>query len=338
MKEETGSKKNTLLLIVILIILLLIVAFGITKLSDDEGVTVTELKAYETTSTTCITKVETTTVTTTAVETQPQETIRLPIDEYDLYSSAALLMDKNGNTIYSLNEDEQIYPASLTKIMTAIVAIENIDNLDDTVQIPGDIYDYITQENASTAGFLSYETVSFKDLIYGALLPSGAECSLTLAVYVGGSEDMFVEMMNDKAAELGMNHTHFTNVCGLHNYDHYSTVSDLSILLNYALKNSSFRTVFTSSDYYTTTDCHPDGISLNSTMFSQLDSKYFEGGSFLGGKTGYTSEAGYCLASLAEINGSEYTLVTVGAGGEYIYDPQNVYDAQKIYQTLAAYQ
>lgn len=330
MKEKSEGSGNTLLWIVVLIILLLVIAFGITKLTGgDEGKAVRQ-KAEGTTQVTTVG----TTVTTTVTTTQTTSAVKLEIDDYDLYSSAAVLADKDGNIIYSMNADEQIYPASLTKIMTAIVAIENIDDLSATVSIPGDIFDYINAENASTAGFSAYETVSFKDLLHGTLLSSGAECSLALAVYVGGSEDMFVRMMNEKAAEIGMTNTSFTNVCGLHNTEHYSTASDISLLLNYALKNDEFREIFTTSEYYTSTDYQSD-VTLSSTMFIQMDSSGFEGGEFLGGKTGYTSEAGLCLASLARINGEEYTLVTVGADGSYATDPLNIYDAYTVYEALA---
>lgn len=337
MKDKSEGSGNTLLWLVLSIILLLIIAFGITKLSGDDDkktapadnrtVQVTENATEPATS-----EATTTTTTTTAVS------IDLGITDYDLYSSAAVLMNKNGDIIYSMNEDEQIYPASLTKIMTAIIAIENIDDLDATVSIPGDIYDYITAEQASTAGFQAYETVSYRDLLYGTVLSSGAECSLALAVYIGGSEEMFVRMMNEKALMLGMTNTNFTNVCGLHSYEHYSTASDIALLLDYSLKNSRFREIFTSHDYYTTTDYKPEGVTLYSTMFSQMSSYTFEGGEFLGGKTGFTSEAGLCLASLAEVNGDEYILVTVGADGSHYTEPFNIYDAHTVYEALAACQ
>ncbi len=336
MKDKSDGSGNTLLWIVVLIVLLLIIAFGITKLSGGDAIDIAdenEGKGKQIVTTVATTTLpETTVTTTTTTEALPD----LGITGNDLYSSAAVLMDKDGKVLYEFNHDERIYPASLTKIMTALVAIENMDNINDTITIPGDIYDYINAENASTAGFYAYETVTFNDLLHGTLLSSGAECSLALAVYLGGSEEMFVRMMNEKAKEIGMENTNFTNVCGLHNYEHYSTAEDMAILLNYALKNSEFKSIFTTPDYYTTTDYHTDGIMLSSTMFSQMDYYSFEGGEFLGGKTGYTSEAGYCLASLAEVSGEEYTLITVGAGGEYYYDTQNIYDARTVYEALAS--
>ena len=333
MKEKSGGSGNTLFWLVLSIILLLIITFGITKLSgnDEAGLTQADnsVNLAETTTNTTAQTTTTTTTTTTTVN------IELGISDYDLYSYAAVLMNENGDVVYSMNEEDQIYPASLTKIMTALVAIENLDNLDETVSIPGDIYDYIAAEQASTAGFSAYETVTFRDLLHGTLLSSGAECSLALAVYIGGSEDMFVRMMNEKAQELGMEGTNFTNVCGLHSYEHYSTASDIAVLLDYALKNSDFKEIFTTHDYYTETDYQPGGVTLYSTMFSQMDSGNFEGGTILGGKTGFTSEAGLCLASLAEVSGDEYILITVGADGSHYTEPFNIYDAYTVYESLA---
>lgn len=334
MKDNSNKSGSTIPLLVLLIILLLIIAFGITRLSGNGDIEVVESYSSDESEQSTTEEV---TEEVTETETEPiiASKTELDISNYDIYSESALLMSIDGTVMYSLNADERIYPASLTKIMTAIVALENISDIDDDVVIPGDIYDYIIAEQASTAGFESYEDVTYRDLLYGAVLSSGAECCLTLASYLAGSEDMFVDMMNDKAEELGMNGTHFTNVCGLHNYDHYSTAMDISILLNYALKNSDFREIFTSSEYYTETDLKPDGITLQSTMFSVLSDRTFEGGELLGGKTGYTSEAGLCLASLANVNGREYTLVTMGADGSHETEPLHIYDARKIYETLA---
>lgn len=332
MKDNSNNSRSTIPLFVVLIILLLIIAFGITCLSGGGEPKIIETAEVGTdVPTEAATEMPTEPVTESIAEPE----VQLNLSNYDIYSEAALLMDKDGNVIYSLNADEKIYPASLTKIMTAIVALENIRDIDDNVVIPGDIFDYITAEQASTAGFTAYENVTYRDLLYGTLLSSGAECCLTLASYLGGSEDMFVEMMNNKAEELGMQNTHFTNVCGLHSYDHYSTAMDISVLLNYALKNDDFKEIFTADDYYTETDYKPEGITLHNTMFSALSDFTFSGGEFLGGKTGYTSEAGLCLASLAMVNDKEYTLVTMGADGSHETEPFHIYDARKVYETLA---
>ncbi len=218
--------------------------------------------------------------------------------------------------------------------MTVIVALENLDDLDYSVQIPGYIYEYIAAEDASTAGFEAYDTVTVEDLLYGAILSSGAECCLTLADMISGTEYDFAALMNDKAEELGMDNTNFTNCTGLHNYDHYSTAEDISVLLRYALENPEFKRIFTRDSYYTETQYNPYGIVLNSTMFSFVEDGYYPF-ELLGGKTGYTQEAGLCLASAAEINEKEYILVTAGADGSHMTDPYHIEDALTVYGRLA---
>lgn len=253
-----------------------------------------------------------------------------------LYSPYAVLIDLSDNKIIGEhNSQEKIYPASLTKIMTAILAVENTDNLEETVVMPESIYNKLYLEGASMAGFEPGEEVRLKDLLYGVLLPSGAECCVTFAERIAGSEEAFVEMMNQKAQELGMNRTHFCNSTGLQDKNHFSTVEDMAVLLGYALQNDAFRTVFVSERYSTgPTGYHPEGITFHSTMFKELDSAEISGGIILGGKTGYTEEAGLCLASVAEIGGKEYMLVTAGAEGSHDTEPYHVLDAVRVYEEI----
>ena len=179
------------------------------------------------------------------------------------------------------------------------------------------------------------EEVRLKDLLYGVLLPSGAECCLAFADRISGSEEEFVSLMNDKAQELGMKNTHFTNSTGLHDPEHYSTVEDISILLQYALKNEYFRDAFTSSRYSTIpSEQHPEGFTFHSTIFKYMDSTEVTGGEILGGKTGYTEEAGLCLASLAQVNGKEYILVTAKANGTHQTEQFHILDAINVYNQI----
>lgn len=250
-------------------------------------------------------------------------------------SNAILIRLSDQKVLLDKNSEERIYPASLTKIMTAIVAIENIDDLDQQVTLSSSIFEPLYDEDASMAGFLPGETVPAIDLLYGVLLPSGAECCVGLSNYIAGSEDAFVDLMNNKASELGMRDTHFTNTTGLNDKKHYTTAADLAILLEYALNNDTFREIFTSSRHTVkATNLHPGGITLFSTMFEKMDSAKLQKGSILGGKTGYTSEAGLCLASLAEIAGKEYILVTAGAKGNHDTKQYNLKDAFYVYNSL----
>ena len=165
-------------------------------------------------------------------------------------------------------------------------------------------------------------------------MESGAECCIGLAEAISGSEEAFVELMNEKAQKIGMENTHFCDSTGLHNPDHYSTTYDMAVLLKYALRNDTFREIIESLRHSTgVTNIHPDGITYYSTMFKNLSDPTVTGGKILGGKTGYTDEAGLCLASFAEIEGREYILVTAGAFGTS-GEALHVQDAVTIYNRL----
>lgn len=263
----------------------------------------------------------------------------LEIDLKHLYSRYAVLMDLNsGQIIAECNSRDRIYPASLTKIMTALVAIENISNLEEKITIPSEIFQTLYAENASMAGFEPGEEAILKDLLYGVLLPSGAECCIALADHIAGSENEFAGLMNKKAKELGMDDTHFCNVTGLHEKDHYSTVKDIAVLLQYALQYQDFQDAFCSTRYSTHPSVqHPNGFTFYSTMFQNMDSPQVTGGEILGGKTGYTGEAGQCLASLAEVNGRKYILVTARADGTHETEQLHILDAVNVYNQIGNY-
>lgn len=256
--------------------------------------------------------------------------------DISLHSSNAILvnLDKN-EVLLDKNSEEIIYPASLTKMMTILVAIEHIDNLQERIVLPREIFDDLYQENASMAGFLPNEELTLEDLLYGSMLPSGAEATIGLTEYIAGSEQAFVKLMNDKAQQLEMENTNFTNTTGLHNANHYTTVKDISLFLQYALMNQEFRNVYTAQRYsIQSTNLHPEGITLTSRMFQNMSSSMLPQGEIVGGKTGYTDEAGLCLASLAVVNGQEYILVTAGAEGGPRTEQFNIVDAFSVYSAL----
>lgn len=250
-----------------------------------------------------------------------------------LYSPYAVLVDlESGNVLAEQNSTERMYPASLTKIMTALITIEETEDMEQTTTLPSDIFPSLYEENASLAGFQPGETVTWKDLLYGVMLPSGAECCLTFARQIAGSEGAFVDLMNKKAEELGMNDTHFANATGLQDKKHYSTVRDIAVLLRYALGNETFRQVFTARRYSVPpTAYHSEGFTFYNTMFQAMDNAGISDDDILGGKTGYTEKAGLCLASLAEINDREYILVTAKADGNHYTEPYHVMDAENVY-------
>lgn len=232
----------------------------------------------------------------------------------------AILVDADELTaIAALDADKRIYPASMTKIMTILVACENVGDLDETVQVSAEVVAAAYIAGASCAGFSIGERVTVRDLLYGAALPSGADATGMLARYVAGTESKFVGMMNQKAAELGLHETHFANVSGLHNSNHYSTVREIAAIMTCAMENELCRTLLGASTYTTTkTSEHPDGITLYSTSFSRMQTTTFGNATVVAAKTGYTDEAKYCLASYAESSdGKHYVLVTAHGSDKY---------------------
>ena len=240
-----------------------------------------------------------------------------------------------GEVLAEQNADTQMYPASMTKILTAVTAMESVNSLDEIVTMPYEIYATLYEEGASMAGFEAGEQASVRQLLYGVILPSGAECCIALADLIDGSESAFVQRMNEKAQALGMRSTHFVTCTGLHDAQHYSTVRDIAVLLQYALQSSDFREIFTAHSYSVApTAQHPEGFTFYSTMFQSLGDASVTGGEILGGKTGYTEEAGLCLASLAQVNGREYILVTAGAPGSHDTEPLHTIDAKAVYNRI----
>lgn len=229
-----------------------------------------------------------------------------------------------GQVLLNKAGDEKIFPASMTKIMTALVALENDPNLDDTVTITEEMVAGLVEANASRVGYAVGDTPTVRDLLYGTMLPSGADAVNALAVYTAGSIDAFVEMMNEKAAELGMNNTHFVNPTGLHDDNHYSSCSDIAVLLKAALQNETFYTVFSTEKW---TDSL--GNQLEATILPYTTAYSISLPGFVGDKTGYTDEGGHCMASYSELNGMR--IITITAHGMTgMYQPSHLYDASSI--------
>lgn len=245
-----------------------------------------------------------------------------PIDR-KIASDSAIVVDLESNKIlYSKEPDAKRYPASLTKMMTLYVAIKENDELDRTVVVPESAFADIYEEGAATAGLMPGEALPFHDLLYAMMLPSGAEAAKSIAILTADSETDFVKLMNETAAKLKMKNTYFTNVTGLQDPKQITTARDMAILLRAGMKDKTFRKVITSMEYVTApTAQHPQGISLVHSLSKQKD-KYrgtlaeepFE---LIGGKTGYTPEAGICLASIAKsTDGKMAIAVTLRAHGD----------------------
>lgn len=223
----------------------------------------------------------------------------------DLSSKNVILYNLTDNyKLLDIKSEEKVQIASLTKIMTSIVAIENIKNLDDKVKITNDVFKGISEY--SKVGFRVGDEVTYRDLLYGVLLSSGADAVNALVLNISGSEDKFVKLMNDKAKELKLSKTLFDNAIGKDSKNNYSSAYDLARLLNYALSNETFKKIFTTRKY--TAD------NLNLTMTSTLNvyGKDIDTSFIKGAKSGFTDGAGVCLASIATVNDVDYLLIVLG--------------------------
>ena len=226
----------------------------------------------------------------------------------------AIIIDRTkGTVIAQRNAHERAYPASTTKVMTLLTAVELIEDFSDTFTMTYAITDPLYVAEASVAGFLNNEEVNMTDLLYGLILPSGADAAMGLAMKLGGSEEGFVAKMNENVKKLGLTDTHFDNVSGLHSKDNYTTAYDMAIILDAAMKNELCREILSTYQHTTTaTPQNPDGILLSSTLFSHMYGTEPETATILGGKTGFVNESGYCIASFGENNvtKNEYIVVT----------------------------
>ena len=242
-------------------------------------------------------------------------------------ANTAILVDADTNEIVAgYNYEKKIYPASLTKILTLLVAAENIQDMDATYKFTSDDIDPLIEDNASRAGFEAGETVTMEDLLYSAILVSGADGTTGLANAVAGSEEKFVELMNAKIQELGLTGTNFVNASGLHNKNHYSTAIDIAVLTKAAMDNETCRKVLTTTSYTTSkTKQHKDGIELTSIVAQRIEGYYIDcdgdgeaddGISIEGGKTGFTDEAKYTLSTILDDNGHTYICVTTKSKNE----------------------
>ncbi len=235
-----------------------------------------------------------------------------------LQASAAYLLDPaTGMVLYQKNADERRYPASTTKIMTALITLDRIQNLDETVTVTQEDFNGV-QSDSSKAGFVVGEEIPVIDLLYGLLLPSGNEAANTLARHVGGSTEGFARLMNERAQQLGCTNTHFVNPNGLHDADHYTTAHDLALIATEAMKNETFALIANTAQktLSPTNKLEAHGgkplkvFTTNMLIFSRNDPNYY---SYAKGiKTGHTSEAGYCLVSTAERRGSSLIAVVLG--------------------------
>lgn len=256
----------------------------------------------------------------------------VPITSAEVISTNAILVDENANVVVaSKGSKQRIYPASMTKVLTVLVAAEQIteEDLDDTFTMTLEITDYAYVNDCSAVGFVDGEEVPVRDLFYGTVLPSGGDAALGLATYISGSHEAFVGQMNAKLAELGIaDSAHFTNCIGLYDDNHYCTVYDMAVIMKAAMQNDLCREILSAHTYTTTpTEEHPDGIPISNWFLRKIEDKDM-GGEVLCGKTGYVVQSKNCAVSYSQINGTTYICVTTGATNNWrcIYDHVEIYN------------
>lgn len=262
---------------------------------------------------------------------------------FEVNSEAVYLVSYDtGTVLYQKNADKRMYPASLTKIMTAIIAIENCSDLETVVTAPSYIFDELYTLNVSNADIRHGEEIRMIDLLYALLLRSACEGASIIADYIGGgSIDAFVEMMNQKAQELGCKDTHFVNPHGLHDDNQYTTAEDMYIITKYALDNLPiFKEIACTNSYVMpATNKHSEERTIyhtNTMMDERRAGKYYYA-PIKGIKTGTTDESGRNLVSMATQDAYTYILVTMNApmyydNGDTISDNLSFIDAKQLYQ------
>lgn len=240
-------------------------------------------------------------------------------DDSSVMTQALLLVDANsGDVLYSKNSDEIRPMASTVKIMTAIVALENIENVSEhMIKITQQPIDDISGQGASTAGFEYHvgEEFSALDVIYGLMLPSGCECSQILSYEIGSDPATFAQMMNEKAEELGCENTFFTESHGLSD-ENYTTAEDMMKIAQYAMKNEIFREIV-STEYYQIEGFSAPIFNTNGLICEETNSGYYYKYT-TGIKTGFTTLSGRCLVSSAQKGDDEF--ICVALGGTYCAD------------------
>ncbi len=223
--------------------------------------------------------------------------------------------------LYEKQAYEKMYPASMTKMMTILCALDMIEDFDAQIEITKDMLVGLEETGASMAGFSIGDTPTYLDLLYGIMLPSGADAARAIAISLCEEEAVFVEKMNDKAQDLKLENTHFVNVSGLHDDHHYSTAYDMAMIVKAGLENEMFKEIFCADSYTTTT-----GLTLSSVYGNQVAYLGKDTSMIKGQKTGFTYEASLCLASYMMIENEPIIMISAQTNSDASY-PYHIEDA-----------
>ncbi len=246
-----------------------------------------------------------------------------------LFAQSALLVDMaTGEVLFSKNSRVRMYPASTTKIMTLLLGLESGIALDDKVTIPSEAADIA--EGSSVIPVMPGDVLSFEDLLYGFMLSSGNDGANAIAVLVDGSIDAFVAHMNARAAELGLEGTHYANAHGYHDADHYTTAQDLAALSRYAMGDAEFRKIVATPTWTVplTRNGQPQTVEIISrnSLLQSGDKYYYP--DCTGIKTGHHKKAGWCFVGSAERDGMAVICVVLNCPQEF----DKWYDAARLFE------
>ena len=264
------------------------------------------------------------------------------LDDVYLYSEYAILIRLSDmTTIAHQNADEVMYPASMTKVMTVLVALDIIKDLDDEYVVTQEILKLVPSgaKKASLSSFIG-KTVSVRDLLYGVTYISGADSVLCLVDYLGLSMDEFVALMNEKAAKIGLQNTTFGGAIGMDAEENQTTCRDVAAIMAYAMENPLCRELFGKDayklDFANFTYNNSTFYDVVSKKFGKNETTIVPGYTFLATKSGLEDKAGYCLVSLLKSNatGEEFILVTANASYKTPYNKAPIYDMIQLFDKL----
>ena len=326
--------------LIVLLILLMAIVFGVkgcvSSLAEKKAAREAENQAEETEE---LPEVDQTIRFTesTVMETMNLETF---------YSSSAVLINADTMEIVAVKGDYngKIYPASMTKVLTLLVAAENIDDWSGTTNFDLDTEEYCFVNECSNVGYARGEKMLYSELPYGTILSSGADAALPMAFHAVDPDgtsgksfeelhSAFADMMNEKVAALGLPGTHFVNCVGIHDENHYTTLYDMAAIMYAAMDNEFCRNVLTTEVFETApTDDHPSGQVLRNVFMGMVNGMNCGGTEVIAAKTGYVSEAAFCAVSYATApSGTNYICVTAAANGTR----NSAYDHAAIYKNYA---
>ncbi len=250
---------------------------------------------------------------------------------FDIEADAGMLISLDtGEALFEKNINKKIYPASITKIMTAMIILESEKyNPDKKIEMTDDVLEMVLGTGSAVSNIKSGEEFSQLDLMYLVIMSSFGDCTLLAAQYFGGSVENFVDMMNAKAVELGLTGTHYQNPIGLHDKDNYTTVKDIYTLTSYALKNETFKKICETARYTMPATNLSGERTLTTTNNLQNANTAYYYQYAKGVKTGFTDEAGRCLVSTASYDGYNYMCILMGCP---VGDDEQFVDSTELYR------